>query len=61
MDVWQDEEFIICPYCGNKHEPFNPEEDEFGDEYKCFSCGKMFNLQVSIITTFTSTKLEGQA
>ena len=57
MDVWQDDEFIICPYCGNKHEPFDIEEDESGD-YECVVCRKKFNLQVSIVTTYTSTKPE---
>ncbi len=49
--------FIICPHCGNKHDPGSDPCSEYYEdgelEHDCSSCSKSFEVEVYVSYSYT--------
>ena len=53
------EDAIICPYCGNRIEDDDGYFARKGEgEYECDECGKTFNFTANIEVTYSTTRKE---
>jgi DNA-directed RNA polymerase subunit RPC12/RpoP len=54
-------DFIICPYCGEKHEDsWEIAMNDSEGEYECLNCGKKFKWEVHTITDYSTSKIEDE-
>ena len=60
-DTWSNR-YIICPYCGCKHEDNIEEADIFYAEgnhkYECYDCEKAFRVNTEVEYVYESEELE---
>ena len=68
---WENDDVIVCPYCGKKYEPTYEEtyiggedvdcykEGEQG-EFSCDKCGKKFRLSVEMKWEYATETIEGE-
>lgn len=48
----------ICPYCGFKHTPDEPEYfDESATTFECGGCDKTFKVKIYISTSWTTSAI----
>ena len=58
----EDEEKLICPYCGEKQYTHEPDEiSSFCCITKCEHCGKQFEYAVDVTRNYYPRKFEGSA
>ena len=54
------EDFIICPYCGEKHEDnFEDKcfQNEGEHEFECYECKKEFKVETEISVSYSTYKI----
>lgn len=52
---------VICPYCGEEHEPDGEDSSFYTEDlhqFDCYNCSNSFNLETSISISYTTSKME---
>ena len=48
-------EYIICPWCGNEHDPCGSHDDDIG-QWQCAKCLKEFIVDIDYSPNYTTKK-----
>ena len=51
----EEQEFVICPYCGHQHDALEEFEDD--EKVSCHNCEKTFSMVRNTIVTYSTYKI----